>query len=595
MLALVVATMLAYAPALHAPFLLDDAVTIEASSHLEATGGMPTAGRPLVMATLALNYQVNRLLGIDQRPDPDGTDKAVVYRLFNLILHLLTGALLFGVTRRAMNEQAIPADWRDIADPIAGTVAALWLLHPIQSEVINYVVQRSEGLASFFYLATLYASQRAWDAATSSRIRWYVLAVVACVLGMLSKEIVVTVPIAVMLYDRAFRLRSWSALRRPGNGRQFLYVALGVACVATFVLVGLGTRGNTSDLNEGVTSLGYFYTQCWAIAHYVRLVLWPNALSPDYGFRTIHGARGIPGLVLLCAFGAATIFAWTRVERFGWFAFVGSMFFMLLAPSSSFVPVVLEVAAERRVYLALAALLVLAVVGIEWARRRYAKNVSSRLMLSGVAGLVLLLGVTTAFRSHTYMDPEALWRGAVRAVPANSRALEQLGLTLLAAQPPRRAAAESAFVKALAMDSSCQSGCLQYGTLLSNEGRFAEAVPFLERQAAEGAGTKYNVLAARILAYDLMKLGDYAKAIPYLERVAQINPTMSHLVALGVAYLSVGRKEDAISTFRYLVTFDAGNPELRRLGERLEDGAAHPELLPQLQEYAFTTARGWLQ
>jgi hypothetical protein len=290
-LALAVATVLAYVPALDAPFVIDDEGTIGASSEWKSLPGSPTAGRPLVMATLAANFAANRALGVDQRPDPDGPNKAIGYRLVNLLLHLLAGALLFGVVRRAMRERTIPEDWRALADPVAGVVCALWLLHPIQSEVINYIVQRSEALASICYLATLYASQRAWHATPTARLRWYALAVVACVLGMLSKEIVISAPLAVMLYDRAFRLPSWRALRRPGNGRGWLYVALWSACLVTFAVFEAGARGESTGFNAGMTWYGYLYTQCWAIAHYLRLAVWPNALSIDYGYRTIRGAR----------------------------------------------------------------------------------------------------------------------------------------------------------------------------------------------------------------------------------------------------------------------------------------------------------------
>ena len=543
------------------------------------------------MATLAANFAVNSALGVDQRPDPDGPNKAIGYRLFNLLLHLLTGALLFGVLRRAMREHTIPDDWRAIADPVAGIVSALWLLHPIQSEVINYIVQRSEALASFSYLAILYASQRAWDGTESSRRRWYALAVVACVFGMLSKEIVISAPLAVMLYDRAFRLPSWRALRTPGNGRGWLYVALWSASIATFGVFEAGARGASAGFNAGMTWYGYLYTQCWAIAHYLRLIVWPDALSIDYGYRTIHGASGIPGLVLLCAFGAATLVAWTRAQRFGWFAFLGSMFFLLLAPSSSVVPVLLEVAAERRIYLALAVVLLLAAVGAEWIRRRVAARVPPRRLAAGAAAIALTLAFLTAARSRSYASTEALWRSAVKASPENSRALGQLGQALFRLPTPDLAGAESAFVKALAQDSACPAKCLEYGTLLSNEGRFAEAVPLLERHLAWDHG---NVLAMRLLALDLMKLGDYKRAIPYLEEVVQAAPKASHFVVLGVAYLSAGRRDDAIATFRLMATFDPGSAQLQQLSRRLEDGTSHPEALSNLQEFAFGMARGWM-
>jgi tetratricopeptide (TPR) repeat protein len=205
-----------------------------------------------------------------------------------------------------------------------------------------------------------------------------------------------------------------------------------------------------------------------------------------------------------------------------------------------------------------------------------------------------VLTVTTAVRSQLYNDPVKLWRQTAAAVPNNSRALEQLGLALFTARTPNYALAESAFVRALAMDSSCQSGCLQYGTLLTKTGRYAEATPLLERQTVQGNGTKYNLLANKILALDWMKLGKYDKAIPCLERVVQIDPTLSHFVALGVSYLSAGRRQDAIDTFRYMATFDPANSQLQQLSRRLEDGASHPEALANLQEFAFTMTKGWI-
>jgi tetratricopeptide (TPR) repeat protein len=590
-LALAVGVILAYAPAFSAPFVIDDQGAISASSQWKSLPGSPTAGRPLVMATLAINSAANRALDIDERPDAGSPDNAVGYRLFNLLIHLLTGALLFAVVRRAVREETIPESWRAIAGPIAGIVAALWLLHPIQSEVINYVVQRSESLASLFYLATLYSAQRAWDAQQSARVRWYAVAVVASVLGMMSKEIVISVPLAVMLYDRAFRLPTWRALLKPGNGRGWLYVALWISCLTTFGVSEAGARGASVGFNAGMTWYGYLYTQCWAIAHYLRLVVWPSPLSIDYGYQTVHGARGIPGLVLLSAFAIATIFAWTRAARFGWFAFLGSMFFMLLAPSSSVVPVLLEVAAERRIYLALAAVLILAVVAAEWTRRRFAPTVRARTLALGAATICVVFAITTAARSHSYTDPVALWRTAAAATPDNSRALGQLAWTLYRQPTPEVAAADSILAKAFAIDSECPGKCLEYGTVLASEGRFAQSVPLLEKHLEWDKG---NVLAERLLALDLMKLGKYEEAIPYLVHVVQRAPRESHFVMLGVAYLSAGHRQEAVQTFRAMAMVDPGSEKLQNLSARLEDGTNHPEALSNLQDFAFGTARGWM-
>jgi tetratricopeptide (TPR) repeat protein len=586
-LALAAATILAYAPALRAPFVMDDEITIDAAASWSAPEQLPTAGRPVVLGTLAANYALNDALGVDQRRDPDGPNKAIGYRLFNLMLHLLTGALLFGVVRRAMRESTIPADWRALADPLAGVVCALWLLHPIQSEVVNYIVQRSEALASLAYLAALSASQRAWDAAKSSRAGWYAVAVAACVAGMLSKEIIITAPLMVMLYDRAFRLPSWRSLLRPGDGRGLLYAAMWVASIGTYALFEAGARGATAGFASNIGWLGYLYSQCWAVAHYLRLIVWPVGLSVDYGFQPIRGLSGLPGAILLTALAVGTIVAWTRVSRFGWLAFLGSWFFIVLAPSSSIVPVASEVAAERRVYLAIAAVLVLAVVGAEWARRRIMPRVSTR-SLAGVAAAVLVaLAVTTAARSNTYSSAEALWRGATQAMPDNSRALGNLGWALIRQPVPNLAAADSAFTRVMTLDPTCNFGCLQYATVLRNAGRLAEAVPVFERAMTVDST---NVVAERSLAFTLMKMGESARAIPHLEHIVAKYPTMDHLVMLGVAYLSVGRRDDAFATLRRTEELDNGSAEMRRISERIQQAARHPEALPQLRALAWELA-----
>lgn len=591
--ALIVLVVTAYVPALRAPFLADDATTIAASSQWETVPGMPTAGRPIVLATLALNHELNRALGVDERPDPNGPNKAVSYRLFNLLVHLLTGGLLFAFLRRAMREGRIAEEWSGIADPLAGAVTALWLLHPIQSEVVSCIVQRTEGLASMFYLGTLYASQRALDSTARRRIGWCSLAVAACALGMLCKEIVITAPIAVVLYDRAFRTSSWRELAHPRDGRLWLYLALAAAAVVTFLVFGFRARGDSAGFGQGMKWYAYLYTQCWAIGRYLRQILWPDALAPSYGFRAIRDARGVPGAIILCVMGAGTLLAWRRVERFGWLAFSGSMFFLLLAPSSSVIPIVTEVGAERRVYLALAAVLVPLVVGAEWTRRQTGRKVRGWAAIACSAGVVGALCVATFARSRTYAQPELLWRRAVADMPDNVVPLDNLGMVLFMERPPRNQAAESAFVKSMSLDSSCTVTCLPYSELLMREGRFPEAAALLERQQRLLPPSHFRLIARKLLALSWMKIGRFDLAVPQLERIVQLEPQLSDFVALGVTYLSVGMREEAIATFRHMATLDIGNARLQSLSMRLQDGVNRPEALANIQDFAFTMTREW--
>ena len=80
--------------------------------------------------------------------------------------------------------------WNDAAAGIALAVSVLWAVHPLQTESVTYVVQRSESLMTLFYLLTLYCVAR--GAASQRPSCWYAAAVVACALGMLSKPVMVT-------------------------------------------------------------------------------------------------------------------------------------------------------------------------------------------------------------------------------------------------------------------------------------------------------------------------------------------------------------------------------------------------------------------
>jgi len=591
--AVALAVILAYAPGLSAPFVMDDATAIaETSSGLHRSpAGSPVAGRPVASATLTANYEINNALGIDQRPDPDGPHKTAGYRLLNVLFHLCSGALLLGILRRAMREQGVPAAWRSTADPIAGAVCALWLLHPIQTESINYVVQRTELLASMFYLATLYASIRAWDASSpGARMRWYALGVIACVLGMLSKEIIVTAPLTVVLYDRALRLPSWRSVRTPGNGRGWFYLALAMACVVPYLLVSSGARGDTAGFASPMKWYVYLYSQCWAIPHYLRLVAWPNALTIDYGEQAIRGAKAVPGLVLLVVFGAATLAAWTRVPRWGWFALAGSAFFILLAPSSSVVPIPTEIAAERRIYLALAPVLALVVIGAEFLRRRFAPRVAMLRLQYGFAGIAVLLAIVTAARSQTYTNPERLWRGVVRDVPGNLRGYVNLASALTRERPPKYAEAETLFNHAIARDSTCRSGCAQFAYMLSQEGRLPEAAALLDRTLRHDPG---NGPVERRLASTLMKMGAFDQALPHLEHVAALYPTEQHLVVLAVVYFIAQRQSDAISTFDRAAQLYPANAEIRKLGGTLYTAARAPDAMPHLKALALSLSKDW--
>ena len=144
-----------------------------------------TNSRPLVGLSLAFNYAADGLaIG--------------GYRLFNLLVHLLAGLVLYGLLRRTLGAGE---------HGLALCIALLWILHPLNNQCINYVLHRSESLMGLFYLLVLYAARRGMDGLGR---HWYGAALCFSLLGMASKEVMATVPLAVLLYDRTFVVGSFA-------------------------------------------------------------------------------------------------------------------------------------------------------------------------------------------------------------------------------------------------------------------------------------------------------------------------------------------------------------------------------------------------
>jgi tetratricopeptide (TPR) repeat protein len=660
LLVVMVLTALAYSAALEAPLQFDDIASIPENPTIRRlwppsialhppAGSTAVSGRPVVNYSLALNYAVNDWLGIEQGLESEGPLKTVSYHILNTLLHLASGALLFGIVCRTFRQERVGAEWARMSESIAAVVTGLWLLHPIQSEAVNYVVQRTELIVSACYLGTLYGSIRAWEARSrGALVGWYAAAVATCLLGMGSKEVMITAPLAVVLYDRAFRLTSWSQVARVRRGRAWFYLALAATGTWSLALIASGPRTGTVGFNLGITWYQYLYSQAWAISHYVRLVLWPDPLIIDYGQDPVTGLAGVPGLILLTAFGAATMFAWVRANTWGWFGFLGAWFFMLLAPSSSFVPITTEIAAERRIYLALVSVLVLLVIAAESLRRRIvAEPASRRWWLGGtlaavglfylaatrssseqlgtalglheqgatsaadwtlrlgiamlavaaawnllratsrrwvLGGIGALLAAATFERSRAYAHPEILWRAVVARSPRSARAYNGSGYALLLSDASRLTEAQPLFSQAIALDSTYLPAWRSLAVIAMKQGRFEDARTILGRELS--IDPNYADAVAR-MGQVLTALREPERAIPYLERAASKDLGEASLMALGTAYLATARPKDAEGVFRRVLDRAPARADaMRFLGDALIKQGRAVEAAPFLETAA---------
>jgi tetratricopeptide (TPR) repeat protein len=357
-LLLLCAGVLAYSNSLSGPFIIDDGVTIVDNTHIRqlwplsralvADRESPVAGRPLVNLSFAINYAMGGL-------------HVVGYHLVNVALHVLCALLLFGVVRRTLVLPSLHLAER--STPIALATALLWLVHPLNTEAVDYLTQRTELMMGACYLLTLYAAIRAREAPQAkngrdlAHTRWLVLAVIACGLGMACKESMVTAPVMVWLYDRIFHEET-----RPT--RWPFHVALAAMWLVLVVLSWSGPRIHSAGWSAGVSVWMYLLNQALMIVRYLRLALWPAGLVLTYGYpRPLTLGSVLPAVVLVVALLGVTVASLRLAPRLG---FLGAWFFVTLAPTSSIVPIATEVGAERRMYLPLMALLLLAVLALDW-------------------------------------------------------------------------------------------------------------------------------------------------------------------------------------------------------------------------------------
>jgi tetratricopeptide (TPR) repeat protein len=476
-LALVAATFAAYANSLSSAFQFDDIAIIVENQQLGkfwppapvllGVRGAPTGGRPLT----SLSFHVNALAA---GRSPAG------YRAVNILIHVAAGLVLFSLLRRILGTPATRADSSSGAISMAFVVSLLWLVHPLQTESVTYVSQRAESLMGLFFLAAFYFAVRGFE--EDQPERWFRYAAVASTLSVLSKEVGVVAPLVILVYDS---LLVSQTVRGALARHRSLYTALAFSWVVAGVLQLTAPRGYSVSLSSpDLAPWGYFQRQIVALPEYLKLVFWPSPLVFDYGFpRSPSTLDLIMKTLLLVVLAAGSVWALRRWPLTG---FAGVAFFLILAPTSTVVPILTEVVAEHRMYLPLVCVLALVVGGgLEVARAASRRGFPLATPAARVVGWSLLstaalgLGFLTLQRNQVYRSELALWQDTAAKVPDNPRALNNLGWALLRAGKTEEALAR--FGKAVSLRPGYFEANGGTALALQNLGRVAEALPYMRR------------------------------------------------------------------------------------------------------------------
>ena len=536
---------LIYANSLSSSFIYDDFGAIVDNPDIRQLWpprwAMPTSGphaptnsRPVVSFSLALNYALGGL-------NPTG------YHLLNIAVHILCSLALFGVVRRTLFAPVLAERFCQIAGGMALTCAFLWLVHPLNTQCVDYTIQRSESLMALFYLLTLYCAIRLIK---SGERLWLITAVLACAAGMASKEVMVTAPLLVLLYDRTFHAGSFAAAWRQRKG---LYAGLAATYLLLAFLMVTAPHGRSIGLATAVTPWNYLLNQCLVIIDYLQKAFWPHPLIIDYGLpRLLSIGEVLPGAITLLTLLVLTAIALYRRSALG---FLGAWFFAILGPTSSLIPIVNEVGAERRAYLPLAALVVLAVCAGYLLLQRVAPG--RRWTGAAVAaGLSVALGWGTIQRNLDYRHPLNLWQSAVDAVPHNPRAHTYLGLNLKAKGEISRAVRH--YRRALELDPDYPQAHSNLGIVLAEQGEPETAIRHF-RHALKGLPNLAEI--HNNLGNALLTGGELDEAEQHFHRAIEIRPHYAEAYSnLGIAAAMQGRIDAAVRHFRKALELDPDYP-----------------------------------
>jgi tetratricopeptide (TPR) repeat protein len=633
----------AYWNSFNVPFLLDDSLSISDNPSIRHLGRIGdvlappttalTAARPLLNLSFALNYAGG---GLSVRG----------YHAVNLLIHICAGLALFGIVRRTLLLPGLCHRYGEAALPLAAFAALLWTLHPLQTESVTYISQRAESLMGLFYLLTLYGFIRAGSSRSSDmggtpmpRLpavaggtgvppvgwqraevrRWLGLSVIACVCGMATKQIMVTAPVLVLLYDRAFVSGSFgSALAN----RRWYYASL----AATWLLLGFlmhqsSLAAVSVGLQTDVSWPTYGLTELRVVTGYLKLALWPHPLVFDYGREILvtDPLAVAPYALIIVALLTSVVIAWRRSPMAG---FLGCWFFLILAPTSTVVPIAAQPMAESRMYLPLAAVIVLvALWSYTLARRRV-------FVISGI--VVVGLGLLAFQRNCDYRSELSIWEDTVARNPHTSRGHCNLG-KVLAEMPERLPDAIAHYEAALCLRPDYADAHSNLGNALTKvPGRLADAIAHFEEalRLKPGFAEAHNNLAIAlekvpgrlpdaIAHYEkaLRLKPDYAEAhsnfamalvempgrlpeaITHYEAALRLRPDLAEVhFNLGVALAKVpGRSADAIAHYEEVLRSNPAHADahnnlaiaLAKMPGRLPDAVAHYEAALRLRpDYA---------
>ncbi|MBP9855395.1 MAG: tetratricopeptide repeat protein [Candidatus Omnitrophica bacterium] len=497
-----------------------------------------SGGRTVVLYSFALNYQV-------------GKADVLGYHVVNNFIHIVGALFVYWISLQLFLTPRIRnSDVYEHRYVLSLFIALIFLTHPVQTQAVTYICQRFASLATLFYAASIsfYLKARLGE---KGRPIFFVCASIAAILGMFSKQIVITLPICILFIEWLF-FTSEDFQRKLLKKRILIPVLMFLLIIPALysfrVLNILSITHKSSGSHEGDLVNAYYYplTQLRVIPTYLRLLIFPVGQRLLYDFPTSKSffeGKTFAGFLLIISIlgiGFKMRKKWPLIT-FGIF-----WFFLTISVESSFIPI-RHVIFEHRVYLPSIGFSIFLVAVI------YALFKNPNRMMIVLSLIVLILSFLTYQRNKVWLTELTLWSDVKAKSPREVRAYLNSGIAY--SEMGKLDAALDEFNKALEINPKNVMTLNNKGIIYMKRHLFDSAI--LEYDKALNIDPNWEEIwnnrgdARRHKGEYQLALEDYHKAL-------EINPQLYRALSnRGVVYSHLGQNDLALKDFNQAIQTDA--------------------------------------
>lgn len=566
-------TLIFYYPSLSYPFQFDDLANISKNYSIRFFNSiwdfvsLDSGSRWVGEILLRLNYMWGKF-------DP------WYYRVVNLTIHVFTGIFVFILIYKLCRKRPSDSFWVKNALELASATMGLFLLHPVQTQAVSYVIQaRLEGLATFFIVMGLVCFVVGREASSIFvKTALYTLIIPILWLGNGSKEIIIVFPFLTLLIEWFFLSAEDGKkfVRTLWIHAIFLFFVVGFMMlrlhfsffkeIATLSATAVNNRGNVLNDNiyQVITPLHFLISEFKVILHYLWIFVWPFGISVEYDWvlsKSFFAADSFfPFLALLAILSAVFYGAFTR--KFSVISFGMLWFFITVAPRTTIIPSS-ELLVDYKTYGAalgwlfvLAALLVRSAQQLRTVPYAIIFSHSQTLRVAAITLAMLPLGFSTLVRNYVWSDSELFWANIIANAPNKARGYNNYAVAL--GEKGRYAEALAPVKKAIQLDPVYSDPYNNLAVFYSNLGRDDEAIEALKEaiRIFPHYPEAYNNLGTL-----LIKKNRFDEAEPVLAHAIKMRPHYGKAYFnLGRLYYLKGNKEAALEAFKSAARRDLDVP-----------------------------------